>query len=125
MEKIEENISLTEKEVKKIKNILNKNKFENFKIHKHYWLNGIEGIPRHGIELEKIKGIFNKTKLISGGFKRKTKLGFSYTLFYKLSGKSFMKICYFFDETPMKIFNAILNHRNIEKSVLRKYGLRI
>ena len=125
MQEVEQDIILSEKEILRIKEILENNKFENFKIHKHYWLNGIVGMPRHGIKLEKIKTIFNKTKTISRIFKRKLKQGFAYTLFYKLSNKSFMKICYFFDEKPIKIFNAILNHRNLEKAVLKKYGLRL
>ena len=125
MEDYEENIPLTKEDLKRIKKILKNKKFREIRSHKHYWLNGIVGIPRHGFNLNKVKKIFNKTSLIIRGFKRKLRYGFGYTLFYKISTNRFVKICYFFDESPIRIFNAIPINRNLEKAVSRRYGLRI
>jgi len=122
---LEEDIPLSEEDIKRIKEILLNLKFDSFQIHPHYWLNGIKGIPRHGFELEKLKELFNKVDLIEKGFKRKSKSGFSYTLIYKISRNYFVKISYFFDERPMKIFNAIPINRSLDKAVSKRYGLRI
>lgn len=121
----EEDIPLSEEEINKIKDILGKKNFEDFKIHSHYWFKGIEGMPRHGFDIDNLRLIFNKTDLITHGFKRKSSKGFGYTLIYKKSKHSFIKICYFFDEIPVKIFNAIPINRNLDKAVSKKYGLRI
>lgn len=121
----EQNIPLSKEDIQKIKNILINSKFEDFEIHPHYWLKGVVGLPRHGVELEKVRSVFNKIESINRAFKRKAEKGFSYTLFYQESKNVFMKICYFFDEKPMKIFNAILINRNLEKAVQRRYGLRL
>jgi len=121
----EEDILLTKEELEKIKKILENKKFEELIIHKHYWLNGIVDIPRHGFELDSLKDIYNKIELITHGFKRKLKYGFGYTLSYKISKNKFVKICYFFDESPIKIFNAIPVMRNLEKALLKRYGIRI
>lgn len=120
-----ENIPLTKEDLEKIKNILKNKKFEEFEIHKHYWLNNIVGFPRHGFDLNKLEDLYNKTELITHGFKRKLEQGFGCTLFYKISTNQFVKICYFFDEFPVKIFNAIPIPRNLEKAVPRRYGIRI
>ncbi|MCK5624796.1 hypothetical protein KAI04_03060 [Candidatus Pacearchaeota archaeon] len=121
----QENFPLSKDDLIKIKNILKNKKFEDFQIHKHYWLKGVEGIPRHGFDLEELKKLFNKRELITHGFKRKFTHSFGYTLIYKISTNVFLKICYFLDESPIKIFNAIPIKRNLEKSVSRRYGLRI
>ncbi len=120
-----ENIPLTKEDLEKIKNILTNKKFEDFKIHRHYWISGIEGLPRHGFELKELKQLFNKTELITHGFKRKFGKDFGYTLIYEISKNQFVKICYFLDKQPMKIFNAIPINRNLEKAVSKRYGLRI
>lgn len=125
MEDYKENIPLTKEDIGKIKKILKNKKFTELKMHRHYWFNGIVGLPRHGFNQKELKQIFNKTKLITHGFKRKLKHGFGYTLIYKISKNKFVKICYFFDESPIKIFNAIPINRNLEKSLLKTYGLRI
>ena len=119
----EQDIPLSREDWQKIKEIFKNTKFEDFEMHPHYWYQGITGIPRHGVELNKVKEIFNKTGLIRRGFKRKSTRGFSYTLFYKEGNNAFTKICYFFDEKPMKIFNAFQINRNLERAVLRRYGL--
>ena len=121
----EENIPLTKEDLEKIRVILKNKKFQDFEIHKHYWLNGIIGIPRHGFDLDNLNDLYNKVELIAYGFKRKLKYGFGYTLFYKISTNKFVKICYFFDELPIQIFNAIPISRNLEKSVLKRYGVTI
>ena len=100
-------------------------KFEDFKIHKHYWLSGIYDLPRHGFELKELKQLFNKTELITHGFKRRLGNNFSYTLIYEISKNRFVKICYFLDEIPIKIFNAIPVNRNLEKAISKRYGLKI
>jgi len=121
----EEDIPLTKEDLDRIKDILKNKRFEEFKIHPHYWLNGIIGIPRHGFDLDELKRLFNKTKLITHGFKRKFISGFGYTLIYKISTNRFVKICYFFDESPLKIFNAIPVNRNLEKAISKRYGFRV
>jgi len=121
----QENVLLSKEDLIKIRKILKNKEFEDFKIHKHYWLNGIEGIPRHGFNLDELKKLFSKTELITHGFKRKSVRGFGYTLIYKISTNRFLKVCYFLDEIPIKIFNAIPISRNLEKAVPRRYGLRI
>jgi hypothetical protein len=121
----EENIPLTKEDLERIKNILKNKKFEEFEIHKHYWLNNIIGLPRHGFDLNKLEDLYFKIDLITHGFKRKLGMSFGYTLFYKISTNQFVKICYFFDESPIRIFNAISIPRNLEKAVPKRYGLRI
>lgn len=121
----EENISLTKEDLEKIKKILENEKFEELKIHKHYWLEGIVGIPRHGFSLNELNKLYNRIELITQGFKRKLEYGFGYTLFYKISTNKFVKVCYFFDEIPIKIFNAIPISRNLERAVPKRYGIRI
>jgi hypothetical protein len=120
----EENIPLTKEDLDRIKKVLKNKKFEEIEIHRHYWLNGIVGIPRHGFSLEDLKNLYNKTELITRGFKRKLG-GFGYTLIYNISKNKFVKICYFFDESPVKVFDAIPASRNLEKAVPRRYGIRI
>ena len=122
---IEEDIPLSKEDIRRIKDILQNSQFDSFQIHPHYWLNGIKGIPRHGFELEQLRKIFNQINLIEKGFKRKSKNGFSYTLIYKISRNSFVKVSYFFDERLIKIFNAIPINRNLDKAVSKRYGLRI
>ena len=121
----EENIPLTKEDLEKIKKILKTKRFEDFKIHRHYWLNDIVGLPRHDYGLVDLKELFDKTELLTHGFKRKLKKSFGYTLIYKISKNQFVKVCYFFDEVPVGIFNAIPIKRNLEKAILRKYGLRL
>lgn len=121
----EENIPLTKEDLEKIKKILKNENFQDLEIHKHYWLDGIIDIPRHGFSVDELKSLYNKTEQITSGFKRKLKKGFGYTLTYKISTNKFVKICYFFDEFPVKIFNAIPIPRNLEKAVPKRYGLRI
>ncbi len=125
MENYNENILLTKEDLEKIKNTLKNKKFEDFKIHKHYWFNGIVGIPRHGFEISELSKLFDKTEFITHGFKRKYSLSFGYTLIYKISVNSFVKICYFLDESPMKIYNAIPLKRNLEKAILKRYAIKI
>jgi len=125
MENYEENIPLAKEDLEKIKKILKNKKFEELKIHGHYWLKRTRGIPRHGFNLDELKKLFNKMELIKYGFKRKFMSGFGYTLLYKISTNKFVKICYFFDESPIKIFNAIPINRNLEKAVSKRYCLRI
>ena len=121
----EENIPLTKEDLEKIKKILENKKFKELKIHKHYWLNGIEGIPRHGFNLDELNNLYNKTELITHGFKRNLEYGFGYTLFYKISKNKFVKICYFFDDSPVQVFNAIPISRNLEYAVPKRYGIVI
>lgn len=127
MENQGENIPLTKEDVEKIKKILKEKKFEDFKIHKHYFRDKFVGTmgrePRHGISLEELKTIFEKKDQIKRGFKRKGKPNYLYTLCYDESKNVFVKIGYILDETPPKIFQAIRIYRNLERSVKRKYGL--
>lgn len=121
----EDNIPLTSEDLERVRGILKSKDFLDFEIHRHYWLNGIVDLPRHGFNLNDLRNLFNKTELITRGFKRHLRDSFGYTLFYKISKNKFVKICYFFDESPIKIFNAIPLNRNLEKSVPKRYGLRI
>ncbi len=120
---------LTEKDIKKIKKILKSKKFEDFEIHSYYFRDKFTGTlsrtPRHDIELKELKKIYEKQNLIKRGFKRKGKRGYKYTLCYDESKNVFVKVCYLFDENPMKIFNAFRIFRNLENTVLKKYGLKI
>jgi len=125
MDEYQENILLTEEDLDNIKKILKELNFKDFKIHPHYWFNKIPGVPRHGFQIKELEKLFNNIDLITHGFKRKSNKSFAYTLIYKLSTNRFLKVCYFFDEEPKKIFNAIPISRNLDKAVLRKYGVRL
>ena len=125
MRNYENNILLTKKDLEKIRRILKNKKFEEFEIHPYYYRNKFIGKqPRHGISIQELKRIYSKPESIVRGFKRKMMRGFGYTLIYKISTNMFMKICYLFDES-LRIFNAILIKTNLEKSVSKRYGLRI
>lgn len=129
MENDGENILLTEHDIKNIKKILSNKKFEDFSIHKHYFrekFSNIEiDVPRHGIEIDELKKIFENKDNIKRGFKRKINNSYLYTLCYEESKNVFVKIGYIFDEEPPKIFLAIRIFRNLENAVKRKYGLSI
>ena len=129
MENYGENIPLSQEDIKDIKKILSEKKFEDFKIQKHYFREKFSGAfisePRHGIEINELKEIFNRKHQIKRGFKRKTKKGYIHTLCYEESTNVFVKIGYIFDENPPKIFTAIRIFRNLERAVKRKYGLSI
>jgi len=47
----------------------------------------------------------------------------NYTLCYNLTATSFIKVCYYFDKKPIEIFNAMLINRNLDRSVLERYGI--
>jgi len=127
--KNEEDIPLTKEDIKKIKKILKNTKFEEFKIHSHYYRDKFTGeigkTPRHGIDLIELKKIYEKPENIKRGLKREGNKTHKYTLSYHESTNVFVKIFYLFDEKPMKIFNAMRIFRNLEKAILKKYGLRI
>ncbi|MBS3079514.1 hypothetical protein J4218_05315 [Candidatus Pacearchaeota archaeon] len=129
MENEGENIPLSEEDVGKVKMILNEKLFEDFEIHRHYFLSKfgdfVSDIPRHGIGLIELKEIYEKKDKIKRGFKRKTAKGYLYTICYDESRNVFVKVGYILDESPMKIFSAIRIFRNLEKSVNRKYGLSV
>ena len=125
----EENIQLTEDDIKRIKNIINNTKFDQFEIHGYYYRNKFTGVigntPRHDIAISELKKIYEKIDCIKRGFKRKGNTGYKYTLCYDESKNVYVKIIYLFDEKPMKIVNAMRIYRNLEKAILKKYGLRI
>ncbi len=128
MEKEGENIPLLEEDKLKIKRILLEKKFENFKIHKHYFRDKYTGvfikIPRHGIELSELKEIFNKKHQIKKAFKRKTNPGYLFTLCYKENETVFVKIVYIF-EKQIQIFSAIRVYRDLNKSVQEEYDFSL
>jgi len=129
MENDGENILLTEEDIVRIKKILNEKKFEDFKIHKHYFRSkfgdSIMNIPRHEIGLEELKDIYDRKYQIKRGFKRKTNIGYLYTLCYDESKNVFVKVGYILDEEPQKIFSAMRIFRNLDGAVKRKYALSI
>lgn len=129
MENDGENIQLSEEDIENIKKILSNKKFEDFSIHKHYFREKFSNIetdaPRHGIEIDELKRIFENKDHIKRGFKRKINNSYLYTLCYEESKNVFVKVGYIFDEEPPKIFLAIRIYRNLENAVKRKYGLSI
>jgi hypothetical protein len=129
MENDSENIFLSDEDIKNIKKILSEKKFEDFKFHRHYFRDKFLSIdtevPRHGIEIEELKKIFEKKEQIKRGFKRKIGNDYLYTLCYEESKNVFVKVGYILNEEPPKIFLAIRIFRNLEKAVKRKYGLSI
>ncbi|MEK6859221.1 MAG: hypothetical protein AABX54_00250 [Nanoarchaeota archaeon] len=129
MENEGENILLSEEDIMRIKKILNEKRFEEFKIHKHYFRSkfgdAIIDIPRHGINLLELKDIYERKHQIKRGFKRKTDSGYLYTLCYDESKNVFVKVGYILDEEPQKIFSAMRIFRNLEGAVKRKYALSI
>lgn len=122
-------LPLTKEDIEKITQVLSEKRFEDFKIHKHYFRDKFTGvitrIPRHGIELKELQEIFQNKHQIKRGFKRKTNKGYIYTLCYDESTNVFVKIGYIFDEQPPRIFLAMRVFRNLERAVKRKYGLTI
>ncbi len=121
----ENNIPLTKKDLEKIRRILKNKKFEEFEIHPYYYRGKFTGKQsRHGISIQELKKIYEKPESIVSGFKRKMMRGFGYTLIYKISTNMFMKICYLLNDS-LRIFNAIPIKTNLEKSVPKRYGLRI
>lgn len=129
MENEGENIPLSEEDINLIRKILSERKFEDFAIHKHYFRDKFIGIsseePRHGINLDELKKIFERKDLIKRGFKRKNVDRYIYTLCYEESKNVFVKIGYMFNEEPPKIFLAMRIYRNLENAVKRRYGLSI
>jgi len=125
MEKEGENIPLSGEDKLKIKRILFEKNFEDFKIHKHYFRDKFSDvfikIPRHGIELSELKGIFNKKHQIEKAFKRKTNKGYLYTLCYKESETVFVKIGYLFNKDPLEIFQAIRIFRRLDNAVKNEF----
>ncbi|MBS3093529.1 hypothetical protein J4456_03035 [Candidatus Pacearchaeota archaeon] len=69
-----ENIPLSEEDVTKIKKALSEKKFEDFKMHDHYFRdkfsNVVIKIPRHGISLQELKKVFEKKESIKRDFKK-------------------------------------------------------
>ena len=129
MEKYEENILLSKDDLEKIKSILKGKKFEDFKIHKYYFRDKFVGVigkePRHGISLKELKEIFQRISAITRGFKRNGESGYKYTLCYEESKHSHIRVGYFLDETPPKIFRAQRINRNLEKAISKSYTIKI
>jgi hypothetical protein len=122
-------IPLTKEDINKITQTLSEKRFEDFKIHPHYFREKFSrvttSIPRHNIELDELKIIFQNKQDIKRGFKRKTQKGYIYTLCYDESTNVFVKIGYIFDEQPPKIFLAMRVFRNLERAIKRRYGIII
>ena len=113
-------ILLNEVETEKILSILKRTKFEEFKVHKHFYKNGK---PRHGVSLGKAKEIysqFNKIKEMSISNHSGEK-GYKYTITYQMNKKSSYSLCLFLDSEPKEIFNAIHYGQNIDKRVMKRY----
>ena len=128
MEKEGESIPLSDEDKLKIEKIFSENNLEDFKIHNHYFRDKYTGVitklPRHGIELNELKKIFDKKHSIKKGFKIKTSKGFLYTLCYKESEYIFVKIIYIFSE-PLYIFSAMRIYRNLDKTINEKYNFSL
>ena len=94
-------------------------KFEEFEVIKeHYFLNGK---PSHGVSLEKAKEIYYQFGKIIEISKKDSRRGYKYTLVYRFNKKTSYSLCFFLDEKPMKIFNAIHHGKNIDKRVMKRY----
>jgi len=85
MNSYEENISLTQEEISKIRSIFSQVSFEQLKIHKYFFkphLSDYSENSRHGFSVEEVKKFYAQPHLISRGFKRKSMGGYQYTLCY-------------------------------------------
>jgi hypothetical protein len=125
----EKDIVLTREDIEKIKKTLLQTKFEDFNINSYFYRDKFTGtlssVPRHNMNLEEVRKIYNDTDSIKYGFKRKNQRGYTYTLCYDESKNIFVKIGYLFDKEPKEIFMAMRIFRKLEKAILKRYGLRI
>lgn len=112
-------ILLNEVERKEVIEKLRKTKFEEFKIiEKHYFR---DHKPRHGVSLEKAKEIYYQFSKIIEISRKNSPRGYKYTIIYQFNKKSSYSLCFFLDEDPMKLFNAIHHGKNLDKRVMKRY----
>ena len=112
-------ILLNEVEREKVLGMLKNTKFEEFEVIKeHYYYNEK---PRHGISLEKAKEIYSQFNKISEINVKNSPRGNKYTVVYKINKRVNYSLCFFLDENPKKIFNAIYSGRNLDKRVMSRY----
>jgi len=112
-------ILLNEVEMEQVKEILRRAKFEDYEVIKeHYFRNGK---PRHGVSLEKAKEIYSQFEKIAEMSKNNSPRGYKYTVTYRFNKKTSYSLCFFLDERPMKLFNAIHHGKNIDKRVMKRY----
>ncbi len=114
-----EDVLLDKKERDKITDILRSTKFEDFEIHTHFYNN--HGLPRHGVDLNKVKEIYYQFDKIIAIQRRSGNNRFKYCVIYKFSKGTSYYLLFFLDEKPRKLFNAYHSGKNVEKRLIRKY----
>lgn len=115
-----EDIALDSREKKEAIAILKRTKFEDFKIHYHYY--NKFGHPRHGISLDKFKEIYPQfDKIISVSKRPSTFGGDKYCFIYRIQKKNAYYLIFLLDEKPMQIFDAYFYKGDIEKRLMKKY----
>ncbi|MFH1425186.1 MAG: hypothetical protein ABIG28_00440 [archaeon] len=113
-------VELTGNKKKEVINLLKRTKFENFKVDKHYF--NKFGLPRHGINLEKAKEVYNQFGKIFCIFTRLGLPGMKYSVVYRINKKSSYYLIFLLDEKPKRFFNAIPTGQYIEKRIFKKFG---
>lgn len=118
---MDEDILINPQEKEILINKLKSKKFEDFKVHRHYYY---EDKPRHGITLDQFKKIFEQFENIISVYKRRKPIGFTYTFIYKIGKKKSYYLLFLLDSEPYEIFDAYFYGKNIEKRLFKKYGFR-
>jgi len=115
---MDEDIRVSPQEKEIIINKLKSKKFEEFKIHRHYF---DRDKPRHGISLEQAKNIFEQFDKIISVSKRRKPLGYTYTFIYKIGKKQSYFLLFLLDKEPYEIFDAYFYGKTIEKRLFNKF----
>lgn len=115
-----EDIPLEGQEKEEAINILKRTKFEDLKVHYHYYNKFKQ--PRHGISLDKFKEIYSQFNKIISVSKRPSEFGGDkYCFIYKIQKKNAYYLIFLLDEKPMQIFDAYCYKGDIEKRLMKKY----
>lgn len=115
---MEQDILVNPQEKEILINKLRLKKFEEFKVHRHYF---DRGKPGHGVSLEQCKNIFEQFDKIISVSKRRKPLGFTYTFVYKIGKKQSCFLIFLLDNEPYEIFDAYFYGKTIEKRLFKKF----
>jgi hypothetical protein len=118
---MDEDIRISPEEKEILINKLKSRKFEEFKVHRHYYDDRDKSKPRHGITLDHSKNIFEQFDKILEVYKRRKLIGFTYTFIYKLGKKQSYYLIFLLDKDPYELFDAYFFGKTIEKRLFKKF----